>query len=306
MPDEPVVTEQKEQTQEQVESGAAFEASFKDARGDEPAPAKVETPQPTETKVEESKVAAPEEKPDPWVGVSPAVKAQLESISTQLGAVAQIDHRLKSAEGRWASVTKSLDELKTAAKAAATSVADAPTQAQIDKAALDTERWKTIREQFPEWAEAMDERNTISEKRFEDKIAAVRAAQQPVDVAKIRGEVVAEMQAHTDVLVEEARQKARLDAKYEDWEGMCATAQFKTWLAKQPAEAKALADSPRAKDAMKLLDSFVAADAAAKKREQEENQKRLKGAIQPKGTATPPLSTDENDAFESSFKEARA
>lgn len=309
MPEEQVVVEtQPTQEQVQADSTAAFERGFDAGRGVSPPVEKPAEAVPATVEGEVKPEPVVEAQPDPWEGVAPKVKAELESVSSRLASVDAIAHDLKSLQGRYGHISKSLDELKAAGKAATTAVADAPTKAQIDQA-HSSEKWKQLKEDYPDWADAMDER-----------LAALPSTQAPaVDVeaiaARIRAEVEEETGKKLQGVEERAVEFAVTTIKYPGWKATVKTPEWKAWFAAQPPEVRALEDSSSASDAIKLLDSFTAAqqaakkaaDAAAKKKaEQEANDKRLKGALTPQGSVSAsPHTLDDADAFERGYAKAR-
>jgi hypothetical protein len=263
-----------------AESDAAFEAGFAETRGQPAAKSAPKAEEPAkDAKAEPVKEAATE----PAKAVAAPAKTPLEA------AVDALDHRFKSFEGRLGKITTTLETL-AAGKAAATTVSaaggDAPTQAQVQDAAKSSDRWKRLTEDFPDWAEAIDER-----------FAAIPQAKE-VDLSGIKTDFSKQLaDAKT-----EARQLARIDAKHEGWEETVNTDEFKAWLTKQAPEKQALAKSDKAKDAITLLDDFKAAG----KKDKEANDKRLKSAIPAKGVVTTPQpSINDDDAFESGFKAVR-
>lgn len=241
-----------------------------------------------------------------WDGVPAKVRQTLEAISGKVGALDKIEHRLKGVEGRTGAALEGVHALKTAleaakdaAKTVTKSGGDAPTQAQIDAAAKDPEKWEALKKDFEEWTQATEE-------FIQHKLAAERAETlklvPKVDVEGIRKEVgdtvgSAVAKARTEA-VKEARQLAAVDQKYPTWEEdihvyaedgtFSLTPEFSAWMNTQAPEVKALADSNLARDALKMLDLYYAdrkavAEATAKA---ERNKKRLDAAITPKGVAT--------------------
>lgn len=303
---EKTVTEQAvEQTQEQqrVESDAAFAAGHAEARGEPPA-----KPEPKEPEAKTEEAPAKEEaKPqgqaeakadDPFAGV----KAELESMRTKLGVVDQLDHRFKSFEGRIHKIGSAVEAL-AAAKAAASTVAEAPSQAQMKEAIADPVKWKQAKEDFPDWAEAVEER-----------LAQERAAlpqPQTVDVNGIKTQITSDVAPLIEAAKAQARDEARVlalvDAKHEGWEETIQTPEFEAWFQKQAPDVQALARSPKARDAIRMLDAYAEdkkkADAERLKKEQQ--AERLARATTPKGVPAQPSTLNDADAFESGYKSVR-
>lgn len=298
------MTDQVEQTAEQieVESGAAFAKGFDTMRGSPPVEVK------PEVKAEEPKEVVPEVKaaePDPWAGVPLAVKAELESISGKLKSVDDLDHRFKSYEGRVHKMGSAIEALATA-KAAAATVDDAPTAAQIESSAASSAKWKQLKEDFPDWVEAMDS-------RLAEVQAAIPKAPKEVDVSGLKAEIGDELTKSLQPILKEvaalARQQARVDAKYPEWEKTINTPEFGTWMESQAPEVKALGASSNATDAIQMLDAYEVSrkKTEAAERSKAANDARLKSAITPKGVPNAsPTTLNDTDAFERGFKKASA
>jgi len=291
-----------DEAQATADAQAAFEQVSSDAK---PAEAKPETK--PEPKAEPNAEKKDEVKPDPkaveeavaksqreaaakaatekeWEGVPSKVRQELEAISGKIGGLEKIEHRLKGVEGRTGAALDGVHALKTAleaAKAAKGAGAEAPTQGQIAAAVSSTEKWKQIKEDYPDWAEAMEEQLAAMGKGGSVDLTAIKA-----EVTGSVSEIVAQA---TSAAKAEARELARIDRVHDDWEQTINTPEFADWRKAQPPEVQALGASEKAGDAIKMLDAYKAhreavAEATAKA---ERDRKRLGGAIQPKGTAAP-------------------
>jgi hypothetical protein len=210
------------------------------------------------TPAPEAEVAKPDPTPvstpaaDPYEGLHPAIRKQLEDQ-------AALADRLRKTEGHIGGLTSELkrtrDEL-AAAKAAATQVKEAPTAAAVAAAHKSTEKWDQLKEDFPEWAEALEERLGSN---AQPDVEGLRSRIQEELTAqlgpKIRNELKAEIAAETEGRL--------VGIAHRGWKQTVNTAEFATWLANAPPEVKALADSTVAEDAIELLDSFKAQVAQA-------------------------------------------
>lgn len=117
--------------------------------------------------VEESAEFTPDaqkQEQDPWDGVPKIIRDELEQLRAKVSEQDKIEYRLKQAESRVGGLTNEL----YAAKQAAKTVEDAPTKKQIEEAAGDDEAWESLKEDFPEWADATD-------KRFNKKISETKS-----------------------------------------------------------------------------------------------------------------------------------
>lgn len=188
------------------------------------------------------------EEPDPYEGLSPALKARLEKIDTleqQVSQIPQLIQHVKTADGRVAAMQREMDVAKNAAKAANT----APTAAQIAAASGSLEKWDSLKTDFPEWADA-------TEQFVKASLADIKPQQtqglDPKQVEDLVEQRMQAMRAETTKVVEEAK----VEGKHPNWRDDINTDAFVQWFGKQPPEVKALADSVKGRDAIRMLDLF--------------------------------------------------
>jgi hypothetical protein len=224
-------------------------------------------------------VAQPEDSKevvDPYAGLPEVVKEKL-------GLVDKLQNDLKASNGRLASIQRDLD----VAKQARLKTDDAPTEKAIEAAAKKSEKWEKLKEDFPEWAEAMDERL--------GSLALPRAID-PNQIQGLFGEQLVKAQQEFDQKIR-AIQIERIEEKHEGWLETINTPDFAAWMNTQPAEIKALADSDKSRDAIKMLDLFEESRKRAFSANQtaieQERQSRLDMAATRKGPSAPPPKGDE-------------
>lgn len=218
---------------------------------------------------------------DPYAGLPNVVREKLAKIDELTQANAQLLQHVRSAEGRVAAMQREFQQ----ARQAATNVApqDAPTQGQMAAAAQNPEKWTQLKEDFPEWAEAM-------EQYVGAQIRAIRpqgAGLTPEQVAGYVQQQVAQTKAEMTRLVEEAH----IEGKHENWRDTVNTPEFAAWFAAQPPETRALADSPRARDAIAMLDLFDKARVRPASEVRNERNQRLAAAATTRPGQTPPPKT---------------
>lgn len=258
-------------------------ADSKPAEQDDTAPAETVDTAATDTTAAATTETAPAPKPaeaapDPWEGVPPIVRQTLEGISGKLGTLDTLSQDLKRTSGRVAVIQ---GELATA-KATAKTMENAPSAAQIEAAAKDPEEWAELKKEFPEWT-------TATEGYIKQALAAERAdllkhipKSEPVDVEGLRRDV----SVIVGDAVQRGRQLARVDQKYPNWEKDVHapdgrfTPEFAVWMEKQAPDVKALADSVKADDAIKMLDMYY--DHRKSVARKDKNQARLATNVAPK------------------------
>lgn len=201
------------------------------------------TPVPEELDVaegaEKAEVGTEVVEEDPWAGVSPALRSQFDEMSQKLSGIEELGNRLKTTEGRVGALQSEL------AKKAAREVKgdDAPSSDQIDDAASGTDaEWEQLKEDYPEWATALDR-----------KISATRAdlRKSIPDLEELRAELSQGMGAAMRQVDE-----TLVAMRHPDFEEVTKKKEFWDWVGTQPDNIKELADSARPLDAIKILDAY--------------------------------------------------
>lgn len=299
-----VETADQQQIADAAAEQAAANAAFTATRGVEPETKPEQAPEKSAADIEAENRANAEADAKAseveWLNSVPqSVRERLERIpkleatANQIGAYAR---RLKTAEDR----IEEFNLAKEAAKAAAAAGGDAPTHAQITAASGNSEKWDRIKEDFPEWAEAMEER-----------ISGMRTG--GVDLDGITKQVRESMGSSLTEVRDEARQLARIDMAHDGWEETVKTPAFKTWIEAQDEDTQALASSSKAKDAIKLLNAFKESNKSPEPEpEQEAPEKRdpkarLAAAVTPTNgnTAVHRETITEQEAADAAFKRVR-
>jgi hypothetical protein len=159
---------------------------------------------------------------------------------------------------------------------------EAPTQTAIASAAKNPEKWEQLKQDFPEWAGAMEE--YVASKLG---VSSQQQSLSPEAVAQFVQQEVANTKAEMGRLMEEAR----IEGKYENWRETINTTEFAQWFAVQTPDTRALADSPAAKDAIKMLDLFSTAQTRSAGDIKQERGARLAAAATTRTGQTPPPKT---------------
>ena len=275
-------------TQEQLQDIWNDEAKKLDAGEESPAaeieaaaPQAEEEPAPQEDVAEEpAEAAEPEPQADALAGLPNEVKEALAKITQLEQANAQLLHHVKTAEGRVAAMQREFQLAKTAQQAVAPQ--DAPSQGQMAAAAKNPEKWEQLKQDFPEWAGAMEEYVAA-------KLGGVQqqAAIDPNQVAAYVQQQVAQTKAEMARAIEEAR----IEGKYEDWKQTVNSPEFAAWFAVQASDVRALADSTSAKDAIKMLDLYQQAKTRSASDIRQEREQRLAAAATTRPGNTKPAKT---------------
>jgi hypothetical protein len=255
-----------------LDAGEESPAVEAEAAAPEVAPQDPE-PDPVETQ--------PEQPEDPLAGLPEVVRAKLAQIDQLAQANAQLLHQVKSAEGRMAAIQREYQQARMAQQTVAPN--QAPSQGQIATAAKAPEKWEQLKQDFPEWADAMEEYVAA-------KLGGVQPQSPSIDpqaVAQFVQEQVAQTKAEMSRLVEETR----IEGKYEDWRDTVNSTEFAQWFTVQPPEVRALADSTAARDAIRMLDMFQQAKTKSATEIKQERGARLAAAATTRPGQTPPPKT---------------
>ena len=193
---------------------------------------------------QEEQQAEPEAAPeaDPLEGVPAALKQTLEALQSKVSAIDTIGNEVKQWSGRVGAIQRELQLQRNAAEQAAKTVSEAPTKQQMAEAAQDDEAWSELKDEFPEWADALEKRTGKLEKKFSEQIESLRQQQpQGVDVDKL-------------ILKLETK---LLTFAHKDWKDVVASPAYKNWLATQPPEVQSKAlESTDALDCVEVLDAY--------------------------------------------------
>jgi len=261
-----------EEAQNLWDEEASKLAADGDTSASEPLAAAPETPQ--EPEPEQAQIE-PEQPEDPLAGLSPAVRAKLAQIDELAQANAQLLHHVKTTEGRVAAMQREAQQARQAA------TQDAPTQTAIASAAKNPEKWEQLKQDFPEWAGAMEE--YVASKMGDQQQQNLT----PEQVTNYVQQQVAQTRAEMGRLMEEAR----IEGKYENWRDTVNTTEFAQWFTVQSPETRALADSSAAKDAIKMLDLFNTSKSVSATEIKQERGARLAAAATTRTGQTPPPKT---------------
>ena len=213
---------------------------------------------------------------DPLANLPEPVKQALAKITELEQANAQLLHHVKTAEGRVAAMQREFQQSRQAASA----VNDAPSQGAIAAAAKNPEKWEQLKQDFPEWASAMEE-------YVGSRLSGVQGGVQATQVVDYVQQQLATERANLQAAIEEAK----VEGKYENWQATVNSPDFAQWFAIQPADVKALADSKSGRDAIKMLDMFHTVKAKPASEIRQERGARLAAAATTRPGQTPPPRT---------------
>jgi len=225
--------------------------------------------------------AASVEEEDPLAGLSDVVRAKLAQIDQLAEANAQLLHHVKTAEGRVAAMQREFQQARVAQQNVATQ--EAPSQGQIVNAAKNPEKWEQLKQDFPEWAGAMEE-------YVASQLGSVRPQSNMLTPEQVTGYVQQQVE-QTKTEMRQAFEESRIDDKYDNWKGLVNSLEFTQWFTVQPPEIRALADSTSARDAIRMLDMFHDTKKRSASDIRQERSQRLSAAATTRPGQTPPPKT---------------
>jgi hypothetical protein len=224
--------------------------------------------------------------------------------------------RVRHLEGKFGTVNSTLNKLVQLAETqTARQGHEAPTREQIEAATQSNEKFETLKEEFPEWAEAMTEQSASLKADIKadikddlDGLVSREDAERMAEAARTQARHYARLDGWFD------RSGTRLAARAEElgtfgsWEEIVADSKFGDWLEGQALETQELADSPNASDAITLLDLYVGFEENTtidpEDEETSQEPKRLKNAIPATkpGARARKKAPSEDDAFKDGFE----
>lgn len=210
----------------------------------------------------------------------PLTTADIDRIRLEAAADAEQKHlkRIRDLSGEVGGLKQKLEGLTTAKAAAESQGADAPTTKQIAEAAQSGSKLAALKNDFPEFAEALEEAiGSIKPAGIDPD--ALTQSKQAADQAMQQAESTAQE-------LNTMRQMRQLDKAHPDWEEVITDNSYKQWLAIQnPQIQHAAANSNDARDAITILNLFKksqnqSASSSTANAGRQANQ-RLENAISP-------------------------
>jgi len=232
---------------------------------------------------------APEK--DPWDGVDPVIREKFEAMETKLVDYDSVATRLKQAESRIGAITN-----EAAAKAKQDK--EAPTQDEIDAAAESESDWDDLKEEFPQWAKAVDNRikkEGETFKKLQDQIDSLESNRSTGGNEDLLKEV-------------DSLKRLAITIKHKDWLQTVKTPEFNEF-AKSSEENQRLFASQNPAEAIELLDRYADRKPPEKKTTAqiaEERKKRLKQSQTPNTASSRPTAKSDDDMDDAEFRAREA
>ncbi len=237
--------------------------------------ATAESPQATPAAPAEATPAAPLELPE-------ELKVALKSVNDLKALVGNLQHQVRTSDGRVSALQSELAQARTAATQ---TTGRAPNDQAVRAASQTPEKWETLKKEFPEWGEAVE--------ALVDTVRTQPAP--PVDLTPLQ----AEIQGSINKIVQDfhwAVEEAKLFGAYRHYKQLVNEPSFREWREKQPPEIQALTASRAADDAIRMLDLYTKDRQAARDATRDVSQDRtarLAAAARPaRAPAAPPQTAE--------------
>ena len=243
--------------------------------GEEPVEAVEEI---VESPVEEETVEA-----DPWAGVNPTLRQTLESLQTRMSDLDVINNRLKQAESRIGGLNNKFHEVKQ-------TVVVPPTAEQVQKASEDKKAWDDLKEDFPEYAKALEAMRT----ELTEKTAELNG--RIPDAEKLRA-LLEEGFEEKLVTVHRQMETKLVKMAHKDLDQIKASPDFKAFVVALPPDKQSKLNSWNSEDAIEILDLYKEQrdKKANPAKIAEERAKRLESAAVDNRTSRKPTKTKSMD-----------
>jgi hypothetical protein len=247
------------------------------------------SPEPrAEEKTVELPVESKQAEDDPWAGIPPALREEVEGLRTKVVGIDGLSDRLKQTERRLGGVLNELHAAKEAAKV----VTNAPSKEQINQAATSQAEWDRIKEDWPEWAAATEGKIAAERADILSKLPDIEAIRQEIQTAS-SGEV-AKIEARFVHTV--------MGFKHPKWQDTIKTPDFVQWHQQTGGR-----DSTDPIEVIAILDEYETYRSTRKspKEINEERQRRLEASQTTPGHRLPPTKS-EADMTEAELRAAIA
>lgn len=202
---------------------------------------------------------------DPLAGLPPALIEKLDGINGKLSALDSIEDRLKQSEKRIGGITNHLHEAKKQAE-------KAPTEAELKEASKSAEKWQELKDDFPEWAEAVEGKLAAASAELKESIP---------DVSDLR-------ESLNGVVRSEDLEVRLVNFAHPGWQETVNSSEYKEWLEKQPDAVQRKHYAGRtAEDAVEVLNLFKERGTKTQKSKdiKAAKKKRLEKSILPSSTS---------------------
>lgn len=192
------------------------------------------------TQAAEAQAPAAETVTDPYANLPQEVRDELAGLRAIAQQVPQLTQRLRNVEGNLGGLKSQIQ----AAKEVRAAGGDAPTDAEIRQAQSDPEAAARLRREYPEFADGVAS-------LIKAELAAHRA---PEQTGVTKEDLAAMAEEIRDTVIRETL----VEVRHPGWKQEIATPRFAGWYQRQAPEIRALGGSKDPRDAIRVLDLYMA------------------------------------------------
>jgi hypothetical protein len=218
-----------------------------------PSPAPTPAPEPTGFNNEPEGIDKPAATPAPTAAPAatpaPTAAPQVETVTVPKSELEALTLSVKQLGGRVSKMQGELEKrAQSAAQATAAAGGDAPTQTAIAAASGSTAKWEKLKQEFPEWSEALEER------------LGQAGTQAPANIDEIRKQAREEamLEGRTEAIrVIEENREAQIAEKHPEWKTTILKPEFHSWFnTKDDKDKVRWYNSHRADTITEMLDTY--------------------------------------------------
>lgn len=210
-----------------------------------PAPAAESDQGPTSSSAAADKAAVemPQSNETPASPGNDDIQSYRDKIAGLETMVHQLSGRVRNAEGHIGGLSSQLKQQVQAAQAVQARGGDAPSASELRQAQADPQAFNRLKEDYPEFAAALE---PALDHLVKSELQKIKASLTPVEQSQV--DVVA--------LTEGIRRELTVEVRHPGWKKEVKTPEFVGWLQRAPREVQMLAGSDDPDDAVRLLDLY--------------------------------------------------
>lgn len=213
--------------------------------------------------------------PPPPVEPTPDPTDEIKQILDKLGGfetlVTKLTNTVNEQTGRVGAIQRELAQAKNAANV----VARAPNAQAVAAASKSLAKWEQLKTDFPDWAEAIEER-----------VGSVAAPEPGPDIAALQSQLQAEVGSLRQA-VTMGIEEAKIYGAHRSWKTEVAGAPFAEWFKTLPAEDQAVYNSTSGDEVIRILDKWEEHKLNSRRDVRAERSQILQNAVAPRRGPAP-------------------
>lgn len=215
--------------------------------------------------------ATPAPAADPIPDPTDEIKQILEKLGGFESLVTKLTNTVSEQTGRVGAIQRELAQ----ARSAASVVTRAPNAQAVAAASKSLVKWEQLKTDFPDWAEAIEER-----------VGVVAAPDSGPDIAALQAQLQAEVGSIRQA-VTMGIEEAKIYGAHRSWKSEVASEPFAAWFQTLPAEDQAVYNSTSGDDVIRILDKWSDHKVNSRRDVRAERSQILQNAVAPRRGAAP-------------------